>query len=57
MAMTNNRVVFETYFHKKIKNLVCYKEITGHLIFDVKLSENFRRKVTTSNNIDGAKCT
>ena len=41
--MTNNRIAFETYEGDK-KDLVGYKEITGHLIYDVKLAENFRQK-------------
>ena len=44
MEMKNNRVAFETY-NRKIEDLVGYEEITGHLIFDIKLSENFWRKV------------
>ena len=43
MEMKNNRVAFETYDGNP-NELVGYEEITGHLIFDVKLSENFRRK-------------
>ena len=42
--MTNNRIAFQTYDGDP-NNLVGYEEISGHLIFDVKLSENFRRKV------------
>ena len=41
--MKNSRVVFEEY-DGKIEDLVAYEQISGHLIFDVKLSENFRRK-------------
>jgi len=41
--MKNNRVAFETY-NGKIEDLVGYKEITGHVVYDVKLAENFRRK-------------
>lgn len=41
--MTNNRVAFEEY-NGDIKKLIGYKPITGHLVFDVKLGENFRRK-------------
>ena len=41
--MTNNRIVFETY-EGNIKDIVGYEEITGHLIYDVNLAENFRRK-------------
>ena len=41
--MTNNRVAFQTYDGNP-DDLVGYEEITGHLIFDVKLAENFRRK-------------
>ena len=43
MEMKNNRVAFETY-EGNPNELVGYEEITAHLIFDVKLSENFRRK-------------
>ena len=41
--MTNNRVDFEHY-EGNTSDLVAYEEITGHFIFDLKLSENFRRK-------------
>ena len=44
LEMKNNRVDFEEY-DGKIEDLVAYEQISGHLIFDVKLSENFRRKV------------
>ena len=44
LEMKNNRVSFEEY-DGKIEDLVAYEQISGHLIFDVKLSENFRRKV------------
>jgi hypothetical protein len=43
MEMKNNRVAFEQ-FDGNPEDLKGYEEITGHLIFDVKLSENFRRK-------------
>ena len=43
MEMKNNRVAFQT-FTGDVKDLVGYEEITGHIIFDIKLSENFRRK-------------
>lgn len=43
MEMANNRVAFEEY-NGDVKKLVGYKKITGHMIFDVKLGENFRRK-------------
>jgi len=43
MEMKNNRVAFEEY-EGDISKLVGYKRITGHMIFDVKLGENFRRK-------------
>ena len=39
----NTPVAFGEY-DGKIEDLVAYKQISGHLIFDVKLSENFRRK-------------
>ena len=43
MEMKNNRVAFEEYTGD-VSKLVGYKKITGHMIFDVKLGENFRRK-------------
>ena len=43
MEMNNNRIAFETY-EGDVKDLVGYKEITGHLIYAVKLAQNFRRK-------------
>lgn len=39
----NVRVAFEE-FDGDPSNLVGYTQITGHLVFDVKLGENFRRK-------------
>ena len=33
-----------TEYTDDVKKLIGYKEITGHLVFDVKLGENFRRK-------------
>ena len=44
LEMKNNRVDFEEY-DGKIEDLVAYEQISGHLIFDVKLSENSQRKV------------
>ena len=41
MEMTNNRVDFEHY-EGNTSDLVAYEEITGHFIFDVKMSENLR---------------
>ena len=43
MEKTNNMCAFEHY-EGNTSELVAYEEITVHLIFDVKLSENFRRK-------------
>ena len=43
MEMKNNRIAFEQ-FDGNLQDLKVYEEITGHLIFDVKLSEKFRRK-------------
>ena len=40
LEMKNKRVSFEEY-DGKIEDLVAYEQISGHLIFDVKLSENF----------------
>ena len=39
--MKNNRVSLELY-KGKLENLIGYQEISGHLIYDVKLAENFR---------------
>eukprot|EP00980_Cylindrotheca_fusiformis_P019278 scaffold6593_cov83-Cylindrotheca_fusiformis.AAC.1 len=41
--MTNIRVAFEEH-EGDPNDLIGYQEITGHLVFDVKLGENFRRK-------------
>ena len=41
--MTKNRVAFEHYEGNN-SDLVAYDKTTGQFIFDVKLSENFRRK-------------
>ena len=43
LEMKNVRVAFEE-FDGDPNTLVGYTQITGHLIFDVKLGENFRRK-------------
>ena len=43
LEMTNKRIAFELH-EGEISQLVGFKEITGHLVFDVKLGENFRRK-------------
>ena len=43
LEMKNNRCAFEHY-DGDIKDLIDYEKITGHLAFDVKLYENFRRK-------------
>ena len=42
--MKNNSIAFKKFTEDPSK-LEGYQEITGHLIFDIKLSENFRRKV------------
>eukprot|EP00980_Cylindrotheca_fusiformis_P001039 scaffold282_cov121-Cylindrotheca_fusiformis.AAC.1 len=41
--MKNIRVAFEEH-EGDPNDLIGYQEITGHLVFDVKLGENFRRK-------------
>eukprot|EP00978_Attheya_sp_CCMP212_P017505 scaffold46664_cov63-Attheya_sp.AAC.6 len=41
--MKNVRIAFEEYDDNP-EELIGYEEITGHLVFDVKLGENFRRK-------------
>ena len=43
MEMRNVRVAFEE-FDGDPNTLIGYTQITGHLVFDVKLGENFRRK-------------
>ena len=43
LEMSNVRVAFEEYDGDP-NSLVGYTQITGHLVFDVKLGENFRRK-------------
>ena len=43
LEMRNVRVAFEE-FDGDSNALVGYTQITGHLVFDVKLGENFRRK-------------
>jgi hypothetical protein len=44
LEMRNVRVAFEE-FDSDPNSLVGYTQITGHFVFDVKLGENFRRKV------------
>jgi len=41
--MKNSRIAFQAY-DGEIKDLIGYEQITCHLIFDIKLSECFRRK-------------
>lgn len=41
--MKNVRVAFEVY-NGRLEDLIGYEKITCHIIFDVKLSEGFRRK-------------
>ena len=43
MEMENSCVAFRE-FDGSISDLVGYKKITAHMIFDLKLGENFRRK-------------
>ena len=43
VEMKNNRIAFELH-EEDVSKLVSFKEITGHMIFDVKLGENFRIK-------------
>ena len=43
MEMKNNRIAFEEH-EGDPSSLKGFKEITGHLVFDIKLGENFRRK-------------
>jgi hypothetical protein len=43
IEMENVRIAFEEFDGDPI-TLIGYTQITGHLVFDVKLGENFRRK-------------
>ena len=43
LEMKNVRIAFETY-KGDTHELVGYEEITGHIVLDIKLGENFRRK-------------
>lgn len=43
LEMKNNRVAF-VEIDGNPKDLIGYTEITGHMVFDVKLGENFRLK-------------
>jgi hypothetical protein len=40
LEMENNRVTFEVY-QGNTDELIVYQKISGHLVFDVKLGENF----------------
>ena len=54
LEMKNAHLVFEV--HKdNLKDLVEYREIDYHIIFDIKLDENFSRKdrlVTSEHEIN-----
>ena len=43
LEIINNRIAFQEH-EDDITQLPEFKEITGHLVFDIKLGENFRRK-------------
>ena len=43
LEMKNNRIIFKEN-EGDPSSLKGFKEITGHLVFDIKLGENFRRK-------------
>ena len=43
LEMKNAHIAFDTYKGDPNK-LVVYQEITGHIVIDIKLGENFRRK-------------
>ena len=42
--MANVRVTYEEFSESLSKMKPCFKKLTCHLIFEVNLSENFRRK-------------
>ena len=44
LEMANVHIAFEKYKNGDPNSLVGYTQITGHLVFDVKLGENFRRE-------------
>ena len=46
-------VSFEEFEGGNVAGLVGYKEITGHLVFDIKLGEGMRRKARFC--VDGHK--
>lgn len=43
LEMKNCRVAFEEH-EGDVRDLVGYEEITGHIIFDIRMGENFRKK-------------
>ena len=43
LEMKNCRIAFEEH-EGEINSLIGFQAITGHLVFDVKLGESFRRK-------------
>ena len=43
LEMRDNRIAFEVH-EGDVSELKDYEHISGHLIFDIKLGENFRRK-------------
>ena len=51
--MKNVRVAFEEY-DGNVKDLVGYKRLHMHMIFDIKMGENFRRKARMVAGGDGA---
>ena len=42
--MMDIMVAFEEHTGDPATTLIGFQEITGHIVFDVKLGENFRRK-------------
>lgn len=43
LEMTNARIAFEEH-EGDVRQLVGFEEITGHIIFDIRMGENFRKK-------------
>ena len=57
--MRENNVTFDTY-EGNVEDIIEYEELTGHLIFDMKLRETYRIKVrflANGNLVETSSCT